>query len=792
MAIIRRFNFLPEERFDVPHARMLESSVSADFDMLAGKGLAGRKPLVLRGFTIPVTGTIGQLASTLQLSVASGLIFHYGASESGTVFAVSDTQAAEVLTGTNPNVVGSFVANTTNYVGLDLNRNPDATTVDTVEILDLSINQEVPEVVPLAITLQYKIIISTQAFSSSTNVLPIAKVVTDSNNNVVSITDARNMMFRLGSGGDSVNALNTYAWGTRAENNVVFTGGSDPFAGEDKLLNNLKSWQDAMMTSIWEVRGGEYWYAPANRDNVKLLFGQPTLVANNDNFNLSGGLISWSGLAVAYENAISGTYFNTITANTSGIAITNGQCLYVDIIRESAAALVANVINLASLGTSTIPGRRFVIAWMQNNLLFVRDKAYEVGRAFPVATTSVLGLVELAAASATSSTPLVITDGGGTITGTALTAPLIINGFNETGATHGGTALTLNGGKGGPTGLGGTALTVNGGQGGATSGTGGPSISATGGAASAGSGSDGGPGIIALPGAKDGAGHNGWPIVALGTGISFPSFATGGTDTAILAISGANGVAIKGISSGTLPAGSFSSSNASALTATTTATGVASILGTTAAAGSFGIAGTALGGTGATGAGVSGISQDTASWAGQFSQTSGGPTVGTINLAPQATPSGGGGVQNGDLWIDSTNNTFSSHFNGSTLKLYSAGSPSSSTAFSNTVGPVNVAKAWAHISGGGSPSIGVNNGYNITSVSKGGSGANTFYTVTLASAVLGGALLCSVATNTFGSPMSVTGSGPITIQATYWDGTGVHNVDTTSVGDISLVVFMQQ
>lgn len=420
MAIIRQNNWVPQQRVDIPMLRTIESAICADFDSLAGLGLAGREPIVLRSFTIPVANTIGQQAPALQLNTASGLIMHWGASQAGTIFSVSDTQAPEPLTGTNPNVTGSFVANVTNYVGLDLTRNPDPSTSDTIQILDVSVDQEVPEVVPLASTMQYKIIISTQSFSSSTNILPIAKVVTDVNNNVVSIMDCRNMMFRLGSGGDSAYALNTYPWGSRNENSILYTGGGNPFQGEDKSIDNLTSWMDAVMTLIWEARGGEYWYTPSLRDNVKLIYGEPVLTINNDNFYYTGTNIQWGGLAIAYENAISGTYYNTITDSASigggtGYALSNGQCLYVDIARESAAALIPGVTNLSSLGTSVIPGRRFVLAWMYNGYVFTRDRAYEIGRDFVVANTTTLGVVELSAASATPLTPKVISDGGGTI-----------------------------------------------------------------------------------------------------------------------------------------------------------------------------------------------------------------------------------------------------------------------------------------------------------------------------------------------------------------------------------------
>src|SRR5216683_1331433 len=103
MAVIRQANLLGQMRVDVPHLRAIESGVAADFDVLAGKMLTGRQPEILRGFTIPITNTIGNPASTLTLNVASGLLMHFGASSSGTIFTVSDTQPIEALNASNTN-----------------------------------------------------------------------------------------------------------------------------------------------------------------------------------------------------------------------------------------------------------------------------------------------------------------------------------------------------------------------------------------------------------------------------------------------------------------------------------------------------------------------------------------------------------------------------------------------------------------------------------------------------------------------------------------------------------------
>lgn len=414
MAILRQQNWLSQGRVDLPHLRAIESAICADFDMLVGKALSGRQPLVLRGLTITTDDTVNNPAENLELNVASALIMHYGASESGTLFAISDTASSEVLNTTNTKVSGSFTASATHYIGLDLIRSADTTTSDLVQFLDVSTEAETAQTVPLARTLQYKIIISTQNFTTSSNIIPIAKVVTNSTNGVTSITDARKMMFRLGSGGDTPSALAAYEWGDRTENGITYSGSDDPFIGEDKSINNLKDWMDAMMTSVWEVKGGEHWYAPTNRDNVKLAYGTPVLVDNSDNFYFDGTDLKWRSLKLLFEN--SAVNSNTIADETTGVDFPDGSALYVDVDREAASTLIPVVVNMTLLGTSTIPGRRIVLAWRKGSLVYTRDRAYEAGRQYVVATTTTAGIVKLDRDAADPADPYVIPNTGGTIT----------------------------------------------------------------------------------------------------------------------------------------------------------------------------------------------------------------------------------------------------------------------------------------------------------------------------------------------------------------------------------------
>jgi hypothetical protein len=100
MAVQRQFNFLGQGRVDVPHLRLLESAVAGDFDALAGYIISGKQPLVVKGFKLDQS-TVGSKFENLKVIVADSAILHYGASESGTIFTTSTSQAPEQLTSTN-------------------------------------------------------------------------------------------------------------------------------------------------------------------------------------------------------------------------------------------------------------------------------------------------------------------------------------------------------------------------------------------------------------------------------------------------------------------------------------------------------------------------------------------------------------------------------------------------------------------------------------------------------------------------------------------------------------------
>ena len=384
MAVIRQEQFLGQGRVDVPHLRSIESGVCNDFDLLAGKIITGKAPIIVNGFTLDTSA--GTQASQLQLVTAGGVLMNYLASESGSMFEVPLGRANEVLNTANAKVRGSFTLDQMNYIGIDVVRSSDTTTADLVMFLDPDKGTESGHIIPLARTLDYIIVITTTPFDSTPGIAPVAKVFVTSPGGYNPPIDARNLLFRLGSGGTVPNPSNSYSWPQGRTETAAFTGG-------DKSLTNQKAWMDAVMSRLWEVSGGEHWYSPVNERNVKLETTGNTF-DNGAYYEVVANDIHWKGLRVVLNNATG--HFNDIydQTSTSGTLTTlaDGQCIYADLdytaTRTAGNSIRAVRGTYATLGVGAIPGTRMILAWRTGNDFFTRGASTPLGATSPITTVS--------------------------------------------------------------------------------------------------------------------------------------------------------------------------------------------------------------------------------------------------------------------------------------------------------------------------------------------------------------------------------------------------------------------
>ncbi len=391
MAVQRRQNWLGQQRADVQHLRALESATAYDFDVV-GQLMTRRVPTVVSGFTLLKAGAIGNDAEKLILQVAGSMCLHFNATEAGSFFRVEDARADETLKPTNPRVKGSFTPGTINYLGIDLVRTADDSTADDVQFLVPTTNVERARRVPLARSMNYQIVVSTNDFSSTPGVCPLALVTTDASNRVTAITDARWLMFRLGSGGSTPSAVNPFSWpGGRNESD----SGTADIAG-DRSIKSLREWMAAAMTRIWEIGGGEFWYSLTADRNVKMTAAS-TFTTTLEPFEWVSSNLHWQALKFSFDNSNGVT--NTVAAQTGDSAgltdLADGECVYVDLDRTQTTTVTPHKAVLQTLGGSTRPGQRWVIAWRVGAKIFVRDQQLAVGDHLAPATTARRGVVRL-------------------------------------------------------------------------------------------------------------------------------------------------------------------------------------------------------------------------------------------------------------------------------------------------------------------------------------------------------------------------------------------------------------
>lgn len=349
MSVQRRVNVLSQMRVDTPDFKAIESATSGDFDTFIQAFITGPEvPYVITGFEVNwAANPIGAAASNLQIIVANGALLATTASQSGTFYLVpTGTPPVTLNASLVSNVTGAFVPNANNYVGVDYYRFQDPTTDVQRELWDPTTNEEDSTIAPAAIIMNYEFVITSSIWAS--NVLPLAIVVTDSGNNVVSVTDARPLLFRLGTGGASPNPFYVYPWpqGLTEDPVTSSSNGSNPFYGGDKALTDLKDFIDTVETGFLYLGGGPYWYSFMSGGG-SIVGSIPRLREDATNTILTGigsiihsattaGLINWTS---PMNLTIVGSNLNyQIQTNPTGTTVTlsDGQVAYLELSRDVA------------------------------------------------------------------------------------------------------------------------------------------------------------------------------------------------------------------------------------------------------------------------------------------------------------------------------------------------------------------------------------------------------------------------------------------------------------------------
>ncbi len=355
MAVLGRLLISSAERLDLPDFLSVDSFTQGDFKFLMKSFVGSDKPYVLAGFDVINPGSsIG--TQNISIRVADSIVY-FPESLAGPFF-----HGLEEGNTLSTPLVPELRKNSTNYVYLTLTTQDAAQDIRAFWDPDKEGGDggEFTQDINTQTALVAAINVSTSSFPEDT--VPVA-IVEVGANFVTSIEDARDMMFRLGSGGISPDPLATYnfrelptAANARLETNTLMDNALDanPFQGGDKNILTLKEWMDVVMTKLLELSGTTYWYEDASTFNLVNMFKDAlgTSIKSKGIWQSSDstpGLLTWT------EDILS----QTVSDNKDYIirngnkTLSNDQTMYISLTRRQP-------INTGSVQVTWLNGINYV------------------------------------------------------------------------------------------------------------------------------------------------------------------------------------------------------------------------------------------------------------------------------------------------------------------------------------------------------------------------------------------------------------------------------------------------
>ncbi len=339
MAVLGRLLITSAERLDLPDFLSIDSYIQGDLKYLMKSFVGDAKPFILKGFeVISPNNAIG--TQNISISIANSVVYYPGSTAGPYYHGLEEGNALAAP------LIPELRRNATNYVYLTL------TTVDTAKDTralwdpdrEAGVGGEFTQDVNTQTVLTVEVNVSVSSFPDNT--IPVCKVVVNENFFIESIQDARDMMFRLGSGGLNPNPLNKYSWKqeptppySRKESNTTMTSALDPnpFKGGDKNIQSLKEWMDAVMTKLSELGGTAYWYENTSVYNLINVFKDAlgTSIKSKGIWSASDitpGMLVWSEDILL--QAATDSKDVIIRANSKNL--NDNQVMYINRVRDTA------------------------------------------------------------------------------------------------------------------------------------------------------------------------------------------------------------------------------------------------------------------------------------------------------------------------------------------------------------------------------------------------------------------------------------------------------------------------
>lgn len=358
MAVLGRVLLSSAERIDLPDLLSIDSYAAGDWRYFLQSLIGTTKPYVLSGFDIVDPGSaIGQ--PTCSFRVADSVVYFPQAAAGPFFHGLPEgNSAAAPLTP-------QLRTNTTNYVYLTLSTFDTA--VDARALWDPDRNGgaggEFTQEINTESVIQAQLGISTGSFPINT--VPLAVIVVGPST-ITSITDARDMMFRLGTGGIAPDPQANFTFPSlpdvayaRQEPDGTMTSISNPnpFQGGDKNIKTLKQWMDAVMTKLKELGGTSHWYENTSTFSLIQLFHDALATAwkskgSYTHSSANPGELSWS--EDLYIKSMDMPVDIVIRASAgSPITLNNEQVAFLNLVRDVK-------INPLDEGVSFVNGQSYV------------------------------------------------------------------------------------------------------------------------------------------------------------------------------------------------------------------------------------------------------------------------------------------------------------------------------------------------------------------------------------------------------------------------------------------------
>lgn len=339
MAVLGRVLLNSAERVDLPDLLSIDSYAAGDWKYFLQSMVGTTKPYVLYGFDVISPGTAIGLP-TCSFRVADSVVYYPGSAAGPFYYGLPEGNPASAP------LIPQLRTNSTNYVYLTLGTFDTAS--DTRALWDPDRNGgaggEFTQDINTENVLQAQLNVSTGSFP--VNTVPLAIITVDASA-ITSITDARDMFFRLGTGGIVPNPLSTYTFPelpasqyAREEPEGTMSVFSDPnpFQGGDKNIKTMKNWMDVVMTKLKEIGGTTYWYEDTATYTLFKVFHDAlaTTWKSKGAYTHSSstpGQLSWS--EDIYVKSTSSPRDLVVRASGgSPLQVGNEQVAYIDLIRD--------------------------------------------------------------------------------------------------------------------------------------------------------------------------------------------------------------------------------------------------------------------------------------------------------------------------------------------------------------------------------------------------------------------------------------------------------------------------